>query len=186
VFKLLGAVGVKNFITVNFHNPDILQRFGIPTENLSAIPSLADYMTKFNIDGAFSLAPDEGAINFVEASSKILGGEYGWLKKSRDRVTGETTVETASLNVKGKDSVVFDDIISSGSTMISAVKALKALGARRVYVACVHPLLIGNSRERILAEGALKIVGTDCIQSPVSIVSVAPLVAEALRRHFHV
>jgi ribose-phosphate pyrophosphokinase len=70
--------------------------------------------------------------------------------------------------------------------MISAIKVLKALGSRRIYVACVHPLLIGDSRERIMKEGASQIVGTNCVQSPVSVVSVAPLIAEALRKWFHV
>lgn len=187
VFKLLESVRIDHFITVNFHNSDILNLLKIPHENLSAIPSLADYMrNKLNLVGAFSLAPDEGAKKLVEETSTILGGEYGWLKKRRDRVTGEINVDFVSVNVMGKDTIIFDDMISSGSTVISATNTLKALGARRIYIACVHPLLIGNSRERILMEGALKIVGTDCIQSPVSIVSVAPLIAEALRRRFRV
>lgn len=187
MFKLFESLRVDHFITVNFHSSDILNLLRIPHENLSAIPSLADYMlNKLNLIGAFSLAPDEGAKKIVEESSRILGGEYGWLKKRRDRVTGKISVDLVSVNVKGKDTIIFDDMISSGSTMISATNTLKALGARSIYVACVHPLLIGNSRERILMEGALKIVGTDCIQSPVSIVSIAPLIAEALRRRFRV
>jgi len=132
--------------------------------------------------GAFSLAPDDGAIEFVKVTSRILRGDYGWLEKTRDKVTGEVTFELKALNVKDKDVVIFDDIISTGSTMIHAVKMLRKQGARRIYAACVHPLLIGDAKERILREGALEIVGTDSVQSPVSVVSVAPLIAEALER----
>ena len=80
-----------------------------------------------------------------------------------------------------RDVIIFDDIISSGGTMIEAIKWIKQLGARRVYAACVHPLLIGDARERILKSGADGIVGTDCVPSSVSVVSVASLIVDALR-----
>jgi len=184
VFKLLETVDIDYFITFDYHNPEILNYFKNHVENLTAVPSLAKFMNGYSLKGAFSLAPDDGAIELVKVASNILEGDYGWLKKTRDKVTGEITIKVDNLNVKGKDAVVFDDIISTGSTMTSAVKILKSQGARRVYAACVHPLLIGDAKEKILREGALEIVGTDCVPSPVSVVSVAPVVAEALRRHF--
>jgi ribose-phosphate pyrophosphokinase len=82
--------------------------------------------------------------------------------------------------VKNRDVIVFDDIISSGGTMAKAVKAVKDQGATKVYAACVHPLLTRDSQEKILENGAEEIIGTDCVQSPVSKVSVAPLIAKAL------
>ncbi|KPV64830.1 MAG: Ribose-phosphate pyrophosphokinase [Candidatus Bathyarchaeota archaeon BA1] len=100
----------------------------------------------------------------------------------RDKVTGKVTIERKPLPLKDKDVIIFDDIISSGGTMIEAVKWVKEQDARRVYAACVHPLLIGDAKERILRSGADGIVGTDCVPSPVSVVSVAPLIAEALAK----
>jgi len=91
-------------------------------------------------------------------------------------------VEEKSLNVKGRDVIVFDDIISTGGTIARAVKMLKTQGARRVYAACVHPLLIGEAKQKILQNGAEEIVGTDSIPSSVRTVSLAPLIAEALAR----
>lgn len=184
VFRLLKNVDIDHFITVNFHVPEILKGLKTPFENVSAIQPLAEHMLSYGLSGAFSLAPDEGAIKLVEESSKILKGGYGWLRKERDKVTGDVAFNTSSLEVKGKDVVIFDDIISSGSTMISAVKILKTLGTKRIYVACVHPLLIGNALQKVLAEGALSIVGTDCVRSLVSSLSVAPLLADILRRCF--
>jgi ribose-phosphate pyrophosphokinase len=57
---------------------------------------------------------------------------------------------------------------------------LKAQGAKRVFSACVHPLLVGDAEKRIMDNGAEEIVGTDCVPSRVSKVSVAPLIAKAL------
>lgn len=182
VFKLIRERKIDFLITLNFHSPKLLESLGNRFENLSAITSLANYMKKYNLEGAFSLAPDDGALELVKKTSEILKGGYGWLEKTRDKVTGEVTFELGTLNVKGKDAVIFDDIISTGSTMAYAVKALKDHGAKRIYTACIHPLLINNARERILQNGALEIIGTDAIQSPVSIVSIAPLIAGALKR----
>jgi ribose-phosphate pyrophosphokinase len=65
--------------------------------------------------------------------------------------------------------------------MAKAVKMVKEQGAKKVYAACVHPLLVGNAEERILANGAEAIVGTDCVPSKISVVSVAPIIVEALK-----
>ncbi|MFH0896579.1 MAG: ribose-phosphate diphosphokinase [Candidatus Bathyarchaeota archaeon] len=182
IFKLIRDVGIDLFVTADFHDPKLLESLGKRFENLSAIPSLAQYMLRYNLNGAFSLAPDDGALEFVKTTSKILKGGWGWLEKKRDRVTGEVSFELKALGVKGKDVIIFDDIISTGSTMIQALRALKEQGARRIYVSCVHPLLIGDAKENILREGASEIIGTDSFQSSVSTVSIAPLIAEALKK----
>jgi ribose-phosphate pyrophosphokinase len=78
--------------------------------------------------------------------------------------------------------VVFDDIISTGGTIARAIKMLKNQGARRVYAACAHPLLIGEAKIKILENGAEEIVGTDSLATSVRTVSLAPLIANALIR----
>ncbi|MGD9131717.1 MAG: ribose-phosphate diphosphokinase [Candidatus Bathyarchaeota archaeon] len=182
VVKLIEACGTDRFVTVNIHAENILKRFSVPTLNLSAITLLAEHFKNRGLDGAFSLSPDKGAIGLAEEADSVLGGGCGWLRKERDRYTGEIQVEEKSLNVKGRDVVVFDDIISTGGTIARAVKMLKTQGARRVYAACVHPLLIGEAKQKILQSGAEEIVGTDSIPSSVRTVSLAPLIAEALAR----
>ena len=64
--------------------------------------------------------------------------------------------------------------------MAKTVKMVKEKGARKVYAACVHPLLMGDSYKRIIENGAEEIIGTDAVQSPVSKVSIAPLVGKVL------
>jgi ribose-phosphate pyrophosphokinase len=178
--KLIEACGADRFLTVNIHSKDILKRFSIPTQNLSAITTLAQHFKNRGLEGAFSLSPDKGAIELAEEANQVLGGGCGWLRKERNRFTGEIQVEEKRFNVKGRDVVVFDDIISTGGTIAKAVKMLKTQGARRVYAACVHPLLIGEAEKKIVECGAEEIVGTDSIPSSVKSVSLASLIAEAL------
>jgi ribose-phosphate pyrophosphokinase len=182
IVKLIEVCGTDQFLTVNIHSKDILKRFNIPVKNLSAITLLAEYFKGCGLDGAFSLSPDKGAIGLAEEANQVLDGDYGWLRKERDRFTGEIQMEEKSFNVKGRDVIVFDDIISTGGTIAAAVKMLKNQGVRRVYAACVHPLLIGEATKKIIESGAEEIVGTDSVPSFVKTVSLAPLIAEALAR----
>lgn len=182
VVKLVEACGADRFITVNIHSKEILKRFTIPTENLSAISMLAEHFKNRGMDGAFSLSPDEGAIGLAEEANQVLGGGCGWLSKERDRFTGEIQMEEKSFDVEDIDVIVFDDIISTGGTIAKALKILKNQGARKVYVACVHPLLIGEAEKKIIQSGAEEIVGTDSVPNSVRKVSLAPIIAEALSR----
>ncbi len=182
VVKLIESCGIERFLTVNIHSKKILENFEVSNLNLSAIGLLANHFKNAGLDGAFSLSPDKGAIGLAEEANATLRGGCGWLRKERDRYTGEIQVEEKNLKVKGLDVIVFDDIISTGGTIARAIKILKKQGARKVYAACVHPLLIGEAKNNILESGAEEIVGTDSITSSVKTVSLAPLIAEALYR----
>ena len=180
VAKLLKESGVDQLLTINVHDQKTLSKFPFPARSISAIPLLAEYFRSRGLQGAFVLAPDEGAKDHAIAADKILKGGCGWRHKKRDRYTGKISFREEEFDVKGKDAIIFDDIISTGSTTAAAVKMLKTQGARRVYSACVHPLLIGEAEKKIIQSGAEEIVGTDCAPSRVSKVSVAPLITEAL------
>ena len=108
--------------------------------------------------------------------------ECGYLEKHRNRYTGQVSVETKTLDVKDKIVIIFDDIISTGGTIIAAAKILKELGAEKVFAACAHPLLIGDAEKQILEAGVEEIVGTDSVPSHVSKVSLAPLIGKELAR----
>jgi ribose-phosphate pyrophosphokinase len=181
IAQMLKVSGIDELITINIHQEDVLKRFDFPAKNLSAIPLLADYIKRQGHNRAFSLAPDKGALNIAEQAKKVLGGESGYLEKNRDRYTGELTVSKKNFNVKGKTAIIFDDIISTGGTIINAAKILLDLGASRVFAACVHPLLIGNAEKRILNTGVEEIIGTDSVPSPFSKVSLAPLISQEIK-----
>jgi ribose-phosphate pyrophosphokinase len=111
----------------------------------------------------------------------VLGGGVGHLDKKRDRYTGQTTQAGEGLDVKGQAVIIFDDIISTGGTIVGAAKILGELGAANVFTACVHPVLVGDAEQRILEAGVKEVVGTDSIPNHVSKVSLAPLIAKALK-----
>ncbi len=180
VVKLIETFAIDRLITINVHSENTLKRLSIPTENLSAIPLLATHFRNMGLDGAFSLSPDKGAMKLAEEANHVLEGGCGWLHKERNRYTGEIKIEDKSLNVEARDVIVFDDIISTGGTIARAVRMLKSQGARRVYTACAHPLLVGDAKKKILQSGAEEILSTDSIISTVRTVSLAPLIAEAL------
>jgi len=182
VMRMLEACGVDRIITVNSHNPETLRTFGIHVEDLSAIGLIAEHFKTHGFDRAFSLSLGKKALGIAKQAGSVLGGGQGCVQTQRDRLTGRVTIERKPLPVKDRDVIIFDDIISSGGTMVEAVKWVKEQDARRVFAACVHPLLIGDAEERISKSGAEGIVGTDCVSSPVSVVSVAPLIAGALTR----
>ena len=181
VSAMLNAAGVDALVTVNVHAEDALKKFPFPARNLSAIPILAEYFLKKGYKRAFALAPDKGAMYIAEQAQRILGGEAGHLEKKRDRHTGQTSQTALNINVKGKTVIIFDDIISTGGTIVGAAKILRELGAVRVFAACVHPLLIGDAEKRILDAGVAEIVGTDSVPSHTSKVTLAPLLAKELQ-----
>ena len=117
----------------------------------------------------------------AEADSVLKGG-FDYISTRRDVTTGNVRLDEKELMIKNRDVIIFDDIISSGGTMTKAVKFAKEQGAMKVYVACVHPLLIGDAQKSILENGAEDIIGTDSVPSSVSKVSIAPLISKALVR----
>jgi ribose-phosphate pyrophosphokinase len=182
IVTLLEACGVHRIITVNAHNPKVLKAFRIRFDDLSAISLLAKYFKDQGFDGAFSLSLGKKARAVAAEANNVLKGGHGYIETRRDRLTGKVTVERKTLPVKGRDVVIFDDIISSGGTMIKAIEWVRAQGVKSVYAACVHPLLVGDAEDKIMKSGADGIVGTDCVPSSVSLVSVAPLIAKALAK----
>jgi len=181
IIKLLQHCGVTKIITVNAHSPTVLKNFDIPVIDLSAVPLLAQYFkTNKLVENPLSLSMGKKALYVAREADNVLHGGYDYLTSRRDITTGNVTLEDKPLPVKNRDIIIFDDIISSGGTMAKAVKMIKDKGARKVYSACVHPLLIGDSQKHIIENGAEDIIGTDAVESPVSKVSIAPLIGKTL------
>jgi ribose-phosphate pyrophosphokinase len=181
IVKLLEDCGVTRIISVNAHNPAVLKNFKIPVNDLSAISLLAEHFkTSGLVKNPLSLSLGKKALSMAQEADSVLHGGFDYVSTKRDVRTGNVTLEEKELPVKNRDVIIFDDIISSGGTMAKAVKLVKDHGARKIFVACVHPLLIGDSQKRILENGAEEIVGTDSVPSSVSKVSIAPLIGKAL------
>ncbi|MEM2234661.1 MAG: ribose-phosphate diphosphokinase [Desulfurococcaceae archaeon] len=182
--KMFKAVKIDHLITIDMHlhrisNPSDL--FGANFHNITGVRELAKYFERtHDIENTVVIGPDEEAEQWAKVMSEELNGlEYAVLKKTR--ITAEKVViETGGVNVAGKNVIIVDDIISTGGTIIEAVKALKELGAREIMVGAVHPLLIGNAYNRLLRLRLKDLVGTNTILSPISKVSVAPAIYSEL------
>lgn len=181
IVTLLKTCGVSRIVTVNSHNPALLKTLPVATEDLSAFSLLAEHFKNRGFEGAFSTSLGKKGMDVAIEANKILKGGCGYVSTQRDRVSGEVTIEKKTLPVRKRDVVVFDDVMSSGKSMAKAVTWIKEQGARRVYVACVHVILIDDGRERVLKSGAEGIVGTDSVPGPLSEVSIAPLIVSTLK-----
>ena len=183
IARMLKASGIDELVTVNIHSEPALRAFPFPAKTLSAIPLIAEYFVAKGHKGAFALSPDKGAMYIANQAQQVLGGEAGHLDKTRDRYTGQTVQTAEGLNVQGQTVIIFDDIISTGGTIVGAAKILREKGAKHVFCGCVHGLLIGDAEKRILDAGVEEIVGTDSVPGNVSKVSLAPLISQELKAH---
>lgn len=179
IADLIEFSGVCEVFCINLHEENICNLFNVPTHNLSAMPAIAEYLNRC-MDKPLLLAPDHGAINFAMEIADILGCECDYLEKKRISPDLVET-KTKNLNVQGRDVVIIDDIISTGGTIVNAIKMLKEHGAARITVSCVHPVLVDDALLKIFAAGADEVIGTDTLKSEVSVVSVAGLVANSLK-----
>jgi ribose-phosphate pyrophosphokinase len=181
IARMLKAAGVDELLTVNIHSEPTLKMFPFPAKTVSAISLLAEYFVKKGFKSAFALSPDKGAMYIAKQAQAVLGGDVGHLSKTRDRYTGQTVQTAEGLNVKDQAVIILDDIISTGGTIVGAAKILRENGAKHVFCACVHGLLIGDAQKRILDAGVEEIVGTDSVPGAISKVSLAPLLSQELR-----
>ena len=157
-------------------NPEILKTFPLPTREVSGMPAIGRYLKSAKVD--VLLAPDEGALRLAKEASSVAGVPFDFLVKERiDSYT--VKIEPKALAVKGKSVGIVDDVISTGGTIATAAKELKAQGARRVIAACVHGLFVGKAEANL--EACDDVVATDTIESRHTKVSVAPEFAAAIR-----
>jgi ribose-phosphate pyrophosphokinase len=173
------STGTDRVVLVNPHEPAVVARFGVPAETVDACPRLAEPLPDDLSDPLF-LAPDDGAIRLAASVRDAYGrGDTDYFEKTRLSGT-EVTIEPSDAVVEGRDVVVVDDIVATGSTMSEAIALLRERGAERVLAACIHPVLARSARTRLARAGVEAVVGTDTVERAVSAVSAAPVVAEVL------
>lgn len=185
VTKLIECVGTDEVYTIDMHQHRVLKSsevFGIPSHNLSAMPLLADHIQKLGkLRDPLVIGPDAEAEQWARLAAERLHTDYDVFQKTR---LGDAKVEVRPRrsNAGGRDVLIVDDIISTGGTIVEAVKILLGQGAKRIQVACTHPILAPGALEKIKEMGVEDVIGTDTVPSPISDVTVAPLIAEQVRK----
>ena len=181
VAKMLQSVGAKKVIVVDIHSNTALNHFNIPTENVSAIPELANYFKKLNLKNPLVVSPDMGGSSRSKKFASLLKTDFIVLKKHRDRKTGSVSIQTAKMDVQGKDLILVDDIISTGSSIIKAAQFLKKQKCKRVFVACTHGLLVDGAEKKIRKAGVSRIISTNTIPGNTSKVDVSGILAKSVQ-----
>jgi ribose-phosphate pyrophosphokinase len=188
VADLLGASGVDRIVTLDLHSVALEGFFPFPLEHLSAISLLARAAASAVPAESVIVAPDLGAVKLAERYARLLHMPIAVVNKTR--LSGEE-VEAKGIvgEVRGRPILIVDDMITTGGTIAAAVNVMKAAGARsEVTVAATHGLFVGPAQERLRVLGVKRFIVTDSValaadlRLPVEVVSVAPLLAEAIGR----
>ena len=188
VANLITVAGADRVLTMDLHAGQIQGFFDIPLDHLFAVNTFVDYFTQDRVlpDGVV-VSPDVGGIKMARAYAKRLRASLAMVDKRRINHM-EAEVLDIMGEVKGKNALIVDDLVSTAGSLVEAVRALKDAGAREVYAAITHAVLSGPARERLSASPLKELVVTDTIPIPaerklqkVKVLSVAPLFAEAIR-----
>ena len=165
-------------VLVDIHNPEIMDWFTkAKVKDVHAAPCIGDFFKEHGVD--LVLAPDEGALKRAGWTAERLGVDWDYMIKTR--LSG-THVHMTPKNIDAKDRrvLIVDDIISTGGTIIAATEELKRLGARNVLAACTHGLFVGNALDN-LKKHVDRLACANTLESEVSLISVAPVVARAIQ-----
>ncbi len=190
VADLITTAGVDRVVTVDLHAGQIQGFFNIPVDNLYAAPVILEYLKKrFAGEQIVMVTPDAGGTERARAFAKRLECTLAVIDKRR---TGPNVAEVMHLigDVRDKIAIILDDMIDTAGTLTQAAKALKENGARAIYACATHGVLSGPAIERINKSDIEEVVLTDTIPlgdkgqdtSKVRVLSVAELLAEAIRR----
>jgi len=181
VGKLLRAAGVKKVLTVDIHSKIALKELKISSENVSAMNVLVKHFKKLKMKEPLVVSPDMGGQERAEKFANLLKTDFIALKKHRDRKTGKVNILSDRVNVKNRDLVLVDDMISTGGSIVKATQFLKKQKCRRVFVACTHALLVNDAAKKIKKAGVSQIVSTNTIPGESANVDVSRVIADALK-----
>ncbi len=174
------SLNADRIFTVNIHEKSVLEHFLAPAKNLDAAKLLGEYIAGFGLENPILVAPDEGAEGLVKNVSSGPGLDHDHLQKTR--LSGDTVIiKTKSVDVTGRHVVLVDDMIATGGTMAESIRMLRDQGAVDVHLVCVHPVLARNAALRLFNAGVKDIISTDTLEKAESRISVAPLIANALK-----
>ena len=190
VSNLITQAGADRVVTVDLHAGQIQGFFDIPVDNLFATPIFARHIKKkIKSKKIICVAPDVGGTERARALGKLLNVGLAIVDKRRPK-PGQSQVMNVIGDVKDKTCIIVDDIIDSGGTIVNAAKALKARGAKEVYVYITHGVLSGDAVKKIKSSVIKNLVITDTIDNGqktknvknIEVLPISGLMGEAIKR----
>ncbi|ADK31899.1 ribose-phosphate pyrophosphokinase [Brachyspira pilosicoli 95/1000] len=188
VANLLQASGVHRVLALDLHAAQIQGFFDIPVDHMLSKNVFLEKIRKdIDISNAMVVSPDIGGVGRARFIAKTLNLDIAIIDKRRDRAN-ECEVMNVIGNVEGKDAIIIDDIIDTGGTLLKGIAALKKAGMRKIYIFITHAVCSGDAYERINASEVEKLyitdslkVMTDRLGSKIEVLSVAPVIANAIK-----
>lgn len=188
VANLIAVAGANRVLTLDLHAGQLQGFFDIPLDHLFAINVFSDYFERKKLKDLVVVSPDVGGIKMARAYSKRLHADLAICDKRR---IDDKTSEVMNIlgEVKNKNVIMVDDIVSTAGSISEAAVALKAAGAKKIYAAMTHAVLSGPAMERIKNAPIEEVCVTNSIDIPVDkrngkirVLSIAGLLGEAIRR----
>jgi ribose-phosphate pyrophosphokinase len=188
VAKLIEVSGYNRVLTLDLHSTQIQGFFNLQADNLFAAPVLLDYMKGLERDNLMIVAPDVGSTKMGRAFAKRLGVDLAIVDKRR---YGKDAVEVMNVigDVKGKDVVMLDDMISTAGTLVRGAKAIAEKGARSVTACATHPVFAADALAKIMDSPIKEVVVTNSVpftrfdECPkIKVLDISKLMAEAIKR----
>jgi ribose-phosphate pyrophosphokinase len=194
VANLITRAGADRVLTMDLHSPQIQGFFDVPVDNLYAAPVLNDFIEGLGHEAGkrIVVSPDVGSIKRALGHAKRLGAGLAIVDKRRDNPTETRQEHIIGGPIDGLVCIMFDDMVTTGGSIAGAATKLKESGAKEIYVAVTHGVLCGKAIEKI-SQSPITLMGvTDSIPVPpeknipqIKVLSVAPLLAEAIKRIHH-
>lgn len=186
VADLLTVSGINRVVTVDLHAAQIQGFFNIPMDEMQALPLLANYFEEKELTDICVVSPDHGGATRARKLAVALDSPVAIIDKRRPKPNVAEIMGILG-DVEGKNCIVIDDMIDTGGTIAAGIEMLKEKGAKKVYIACTHPVFSGQAVERLQDSSADEVVVTDTIKlsdekrfPKLKIVSVAGLLAKTI------
>ncbi len=188
VAKLITVAGANRILALDLHAGQIQGFFDIPVDNLFAQPVLLKYFQSRKLKDPIVVAPDTGGVERARAFAKRLDAGLAIIDKRRPR-PNEAAVMHVIGEVKGKETIILDDMVDTGGTLLRVVEALEREGAKKVSATCSHGVLSGNAIRLIESSNLEELVITDSIPlnkekkiKKIRVLPIAKLLGEAILR----
>jgi ribose-phosphate pyrophosphokinase len=188
VADLLETAGASRALTLDLHAPQIQGYFDVPVDHLYASPVLVEYFKQLKLENLTVVSPDAGGVERARFFAKRLDAPLAIVDKRRVDVDVSEVMHLIG-EVKGRSTLIVDDIIDTAGTLVKTAEALVKEGATQVYAACTHAVLSGPAVERIAKSRITEVVATDSVPlseagralKKIRVLSVADLLARGIR-----
>ena len=189
VADLIATAGAHRVVSMDLHAGQIQGYFNIPVDNIFAAPILLNYIQNNTQGDLVIVSPDAGGVERARAFAKRLSASLAIIDKRR---VSPNVAEAMNIigEVKGKTTIILDDMVDTAGTLTQAARALKERGAIAIHACCTHPVLSGPAIERIVDSPIDRLVITNTIPlseagaacSKIVDLSIAEILGETIKR----